>query len=326
MTSYEVIRAAIEGTGPDRLPLIFGTLGISDVHWVGWGPSEGWQPAAPNADEWGCIWQKSEMKNMGQVKGHPLEDLSAMDRFPWPKADIASRFRDTPNHLAQAGDKYVVAGIFMVLWERIHTLHGFERTLEDLHLNRSGIEELADRILDYHIGIIDQLAARFPGRIHGISMTDDQGSQQGMFISPRMWREVFLPRYRRLFDAIHRHGMHAWIHSCGKVNDVVELYIEAGLDSVNLQQPRALGIEEMGRRYQGRICFETLCDIQATLPFKGAREIEEEAKLLLDRWATDDGYFILSDYGDGDAIGVPIEKKQIMLDAFRKHDRWRGKA
>ena len=44
---------------------------------------------------------------------------------------------------------------------------------------------------------------------------------------------------------------------------------------------------------------------------------------MLDRWATAGGGFILSDYGDGAAIGVPLEKKRIMLDAFLEADPWR---
>ena len=51
--------------------------------------------------------------------------------------------------------------------------------------------------------------------------------------------------------------MHAWMHSCGHVNDIVGEWIDCGLDVVNLQQPRNLGIEEIGARYRGKICFET---------------------------------------------------------------------
>ncbi len=32
--------------------------------------------------------------------------------------------------------------------------------------------------------------------------------------------------------------------------------------------------------------------------------------------ATPEGGFILNGYGDGDAIGVPLEKKRIMLEAL----------
>jgi hypothetical protein len=96
------------------------------------------------------------------------------------------------------------------------------------------------------------------------------------------------------------------------------------LDVINLQQPRALGIREIGQQFRGCICLESLCDIQHTLPFKDADEIREEAELLLEQWGTPDGGFILSDYGDGAAIGVELEKKRIMLDAFREADPWRS--
>ena len=107
------------------------------------------------------------------------------------------------------------------------------------------------------------------------------------------------------------------------MNEIIGGMIASGVDSLNLQQPRALGIEEIGRRFAGKVCFYAVCDIQHTLPFKGKEAIEEEAALLLDRWGTDRGGFVLADYGDGEAIGVPVEKKQWMYDAFVKHDRWR---
>ena len=93
---------------------------------------------------------------------------------------------------------------------------------------------------------------------------------------------------------------------------------------LNLQQPTVLGIEEIGAEFAGRVCFQSLCDIQKTLPNKGAEEIVREARSLIEHWGTDAGGFILSDYGDGVAIDVPLEKKQIMFDAFLKADRWKS--
>ena len=154
-------------------------------------------------------------------------------------------------------------------------------------------------------------------------MTDDWGTQQAAFISMDLWRDFFFPRYKRIFDAMHEGGQDVWVHSCGKVNEIIQGYIDAGVDAVNLQQPRALGIEKVGKAFAGKICFQSLCDIQHTLPFKGPEEIRREARLLLERWGTEDGGFILSDYGDGAAIGVALDKKQIMLDAFLEADPWR---
>jgi uroporphyrinogen-III decarboxylase len=225
-----------------------------------------------------------------------------------------------------AEGKYVRTGIFMLLFERMHALHGFEATLADLYLERECIEALADRIVAVDLGIIENLHRRYGDRIHGFSFTDDWGTQQAVFVRPVLWDAFFKPRYKTLFDAVHDAGWHIWMHSCGKVNDYLEGLIEIGLDAINLQQPRALGIEEIGRQFRGRICFESLCDIQHTLPFKTAEEIRAEAALLLHEWATPAGGFVLSDYGDGGAIGVPPETKQIMLDAFREADPWRRTA
>jgi hypothetical protein len=324
MSSYEIVRHALEFDGPERLPLIFESLGISDVHSLKWNQiGTGDRELRRTVDEWGCTWERSEMNNMGQVKGHPLANWTDLAKYRWPDPDDSGYYEGMEGRFEGSEGKYVRTGIFMLLFERMHALHGFEATLTDLYLERERIEELADRIVEVDLAIIENIRWRFGDRIHGFSFTDDWGTQQAVFVRPALWDQFFKPRYRRLFDAIHAAGWHIWMHSCGKVNDYIEGLIEIGLDAINLQQPRALGIEEIGRRYRGRICFESLCDIQHTLPFKSPDEIREEAALLLREWATPAGGFILSDYGDGSAIGVPPETKQIMLDAFRRADPWR---
>ena len=324
MSSYEVVRRAIEFEHPERLPLRFEALGLTDVHDVPWNQiGTGDKTKRQTTDEWGCLWVRSNVDNMGQVKGHPLADWRAWDHFRWPDPDDTAFYDGMEARFAGSDGKYVTTGIFMLLFERMHALHGFENTLADLYLERERIETLADRIVAFDLSIVENIARRFPGGIHGFAFSDDWGTQQATFISPRLWDEFFKPRYGRIFDAIHAAGWHVWMHSCGKVNAIIESLIEIGLDVINLQQPRALGIEEIGRQFRGRICFESLCDIQHTLPFKGAGEIREEAALLLERWATPEGGFILSDYGDGQAIGVELEKKQIMLEAFLEIDPWR---
>jgi hypothetical protein len=197
--------------------------------------------------------------------------------------------------------------------------------LTDLYLNRPLMERLADRIVEFDCEIVRQVSSRFPGRIDGFTFTDDWGTELALFVHPKFWREFFMPRYRRIFDACHAAGWDVWMHSCGKVNDIIAPLIDIGCNVINLQQPRALGIEDVGLHFAGKICFQSLCDIQHTLPMKSDAEIRAEAKLLLDCWATDAGGFILGDYGDGRAIGVPDSKKRVMFDAFMEYDRWRRK-
>ncbi|MFP4027048.1 MAG: uroporphyrinogen decarboxylase family protein [Candidatus Brocadiia bacterium] len=317
MTPYEIVRRAIEFDKPKRIPIRLGTIGFDDCCWVGWKPPENWEARAENVDEWGCRWERpTTVQNMGQVKGHPLEDWRELENYLAPDPHIPSRFRDTEEQLQEAGEKYVVIGCGFTLFERMYYLRGYQNLLTDFYTQPKRVDELAEKVVQFPIGIAEEVGKRFRGRIHGFAMTDDWGTQQQSTISIPMWRRFFKERYRRLFDAIHDAGMHAWMHSCGKVNEVIEEWVDVGLDVVNLQQPTLLGIKEIGQRYRGRICFETLCDIQKTLPGGSPEEIRAEARELLKEWATSEGGFILSDYGDGAAIGAADEQKQIMWRAF----------
>jgi len=48
--------------------------------------------------------------------------------------------------------KYIASSIFMLLFERMHSLHGFENTLRDLALEDERVEMLADRIVEIDLG------------------------------------------------------------------------------------------------------------------------------------------------------------------------------
>ena len=122
-----------------------------------------------------------------------------------------------------------------------------------------------------------------------------------------MWREWF---------------PHAWMHTDGKINAILEDLIEIGVDVVQLEQPRLLGIEEIGGQFSGRICFQSQCDIQLTLPLGDLDAIRTEARLLLQRWSTPQGGFVVMDYDD-EHIGVPVAKRQTMLRTFVEADPWR---
>lgn len=325
MNSREIVTRAIEFRTPERLPVIFPRFGICDTLGVGWNQTgTGPREQKHTLDEWGCEWARSEIDNMGQVKGHPLESWENLDHFRWPDASDPAFYTGMEQRFACSEGKYVTTGIFMLLFERMHALRGFQNVLEDLYMERERVEMLADRITAFNLEIIANIAARFPGQIQGFTCTDDWGTQQDTFISPRLWLEFFQPRYRKIVAACHAAGWHVWMHSCGKINRLIPGLIDAGIDVLNLEQPRALGIEEVGRQFGGKICFSSGCDIQSTLPFKDQGEIRAEARLLLDSWARPEGGFILADDENDHDLGTPPEKKRYALEAFLEFDPWKA--
>ena len=56
------------------------------------------------------------------------------------------------------------------------------------------------------------------------------------------------------------------------LNQFVPLFIDLGVDVMNMQQSRNYGLVEFGRQFRGQVCFLATVDIQTTLP----RGIEAE--------------------------------------------------
>ena len=325
MTSRERVIRAIEFQKPDKLPIRFESLGVDDTFCLRWKQiGAGDESKRESYDEWGCRWERADDCNMGQIKYHPLESWDSYPAFVFPNPNDPALYEDMYRQLAENGkDKYIFVDIFMLLFERLHSLRGFENVLMDLYEEPELLGDLADKIVEYDLAIIRNIKERFPTQIQGFTCSDDWGTEQNTFMSVEMWRDFFKPRYAKIFDACKANGWHVWLHSCGKINNFMEDFIDLGIRVLNLQQPCVLDIEVFGKQYAGRICFATLCDIQHTLPFKSIPEIKEEAALLCRCWATTRGGLILMDDDNGEALGISMEKRQAMMAEFVKCDPYK---
>jgi len=320
MSSREIVARAIEFRKPPRLPfwqhaVDFAPDDVCDC-WEMDRARAGWFFDHPGEDDWGCIWSTTAQKNMGQVVGHPIQDWAKLDSYRPPNPRDPFYFERLEGEMANAGERYVVVTSHFNLIERVHMLHGFTDTLMDLYAAPEKVEKLMDMVLEWRVEMLDELHRRFGDRVNGLFLTDDWGTQEAPFVRPEMFEELFLERYRTLAAAIHGHGWHFIMHSCGRINDLVPYMIAAGVDVLNMQQPRCYGIEEVGRRFAGKVAFLTTVDIQATLPSGDPAAVREEAELLVKHWGTADGGFIVFNYGDPEALGVKPDIAEVMFKAF----------
>jgi len=324
----EIVRRAIEFQEPPRLPFWQHECAhipddVCDC-WEMDRARKGWFFDHAVEDDWGCGWAATEQKNMGQVVHHPLEDWSKLATYHPPDPRDPFYYERIEATLADAGDRYVVVTCHFTLFERLHMLHGFSRTLEDLYLEPAKIEKLLDMILDFKLAQFDELHRRFGDRVHGLFLTDDWGTQEAPFVRPEMFEHFFLKRYRTLGAAIHGHGWHWILHSCGRINDFVPYFIDAGVDVLNMQQPQTYGIREIGERFAGKVCFLTTADIQKTLPSGDPAKVRAEVRDLVRFWSTPRGGLIVFNYGDASALGVDNRMSKVMFEAFAEQTSLSG--
>ncbi len=325
MERKEIVRRAIEFDTPPRLPFFIGSFwkqklvdfpnDVCDC-WEMDHQKAGWYFDHAVEDDWGCKWHTTDVNNMGQVVYNPLEDWSKLSTYRPPNPRDPFYFERIDDTIKDARDRYVVITSHFNLIERLEMLHGFAKTYEDFYLEPEKINRVLDMILEYKLNHINEAGKRFGDRVHGIFLTDDWGTQQSTFLSPDVFREFFFDRYKQLFDEVHSHGWHVILHSCGRINDFVPFFIEMGVDVINMQQPRAYGIKELGEAFAGKVCFLSTVDIQATLPKCNPDAVRAEVRELVENWSTPKGGFIVFNYGDSEAIGTTDEISQVMFEAF----------
>jgi hypothetical protein len=182
----------------------------------------------------------------------------------------------------------------------------------DRHLAAEAASEKGDR----HLAAGAARSQSPFSRIDAAAMADDWGAQDRAFLSLKMFREFFKPRYQKWFDAIKALGLHTWMHSCGKINTIVPELIDCGLEVINNQQPNTVGVREFGDALRGKICFEAIVDTQHTLPRGTYDEIRQQARDICQYYGTPAGGLIASDYNDAEAIGVTTDRRYVMFEAF----------
>lgn len=336
MTGYEIIKANVNFTGPERIGLRFDRIaGVGDVCRIFVLPaknareegtytvSKKVRPRNGEYDEWGCYWESEDEtgSDMGQPTNRPIAGLEDYNAYQCPDPRAEGRFDGLEEALAQAESKglYVQLNSPQCIFERMHFLRGFDDTLMDCMMEPEIVAELAKKLADYQIGIIEEAYRLGKGRIHCYDTTDDWGTQQSLMIPPDIFREIFKPQYKRIFDKCHECGMDIRFHTDGKINEILEDLIEVGVNILNIHQPRLVGIDEVSSVARGRVCFEAAVDIQTTMPTGDKALIEQEVKELVEKWATPKGGLIGVEYGYLKAIGTTKESMLYALDCFQKY-------
>lgn len=336
MDSYEIMKRNITFDYPERVGLRFNSLGVSDVFRIFVQPPVNCRPAtiqsvrmdkkirtAPGqADEWGCTWESLEEEgsgDMGQVLNPPLKDLDDVATYPFPDPYDRHHFDGLEEALAISGGKFVQLNSPFCLFERLHFLYGFSETLRDLALDQQKMEKLIDKVIAYQIGIVEMAGKLGKGRIHCFDTTDDWGTQTNMFISPKMWRNIFKPRYKRLIDTIHANEMVIRFHTDGRINAIFPDLIELGIDILNVHQPLLLGIDDVAEKLSGKICLEVSADVQLTLPSCNEQKIQNEIKEIIQKWSTPKGGLIGVEYRYGKMLGISEQALRWELEAFQRY-------
>ena len=337
MDSRQRVYRAIEMTGPDRVPVMHGTLpgaiarhgqALEDLYRrypedvVNVGEATfgefGSEVGTASRDPWGCLWVRRSDEHKGQVTYHPLADWDALADYRPPDLAGDEIIDAVARRLeANADEKYTVAEAY-TFWQRIYYLHGFKATVTDLLLEPERMARLRDMVLDVLLRRLQRL-----GDLHqldGVRFCEGWGTQRALLIRPRLWREFFKPAYAKMFDVVRRSGKHVWVHCYGMIEEIIPDLVEIGVDVLN-PQLSCMNRQRLRRLILGRLCLLGDVDRQRTLPRGTPEEVRAVVRADIDTFASPAGGLIAHGKVAGD---MPLANIEAMLDemvCYGTHDR-----
>lgn len=313
LPAKDVVLRAIERRDPSRLPINYYNrdFDCSDTITTGPAKASGFVPDSPGRDEWGYIWKTLD-GTMGQPQAPPLADVTRLAGYTPPDPTAPGRFEHFSEVIDTYPCRFLRVGTGITGFNQAIFLRGFEEFLIDLYSDRAMAKRILDLVFNYENAMIDQFC-QFP--FDAVVFADDWGTQQGLLISPNVWREVFRPRYAEQFARIHKAGKKVCFHSCGNIAEIIGDLIDIGVDVIELLQPDIFGIEWLGQEFGGQVCFCCSVDHQRRAISGTRDEIFAYVEKLVYTLGAFHGGFIgyIEDYR---SLGMSEETYQNIREAF----------
>jgi uroporphyrinogen decarboxylase len=318
MTSRELVYQTMRFQSPQRLPYDLAEPWGSDFYWVDMFPSPDYRPWGESAfDEWGAYWENIGVSKLGEVKDFPLKDWRDFDQLHIPDIHDPARWQVLDGLRERVGDRFVIASGISI-YERVHFIRGLENTWADIHENPQELGRLIDVLVEMNLASIQKYAA---AGADGFFFCDDWGLQNRLMISPKAWRAIWKPRYKRIYEAAHQAGLLTILHSCGYIVDILDDLIEIGLDAIHMDQQENMGLELLGQRFGGRLTFFSPVDIQNTMVYGSTDQIRAYCWRMASLLGRPTGGFLPRWYSDPVGAGHRPEAVQAMCEEFVKVSR-----
>ena len=239
-------------------------------------------------DMWHTPHQYTEVGDYYAIAGQPLGDpelsQSDLEAFPWPDPDHPGMFSGLAEQARQwcASTNYVVGadGIKVGVLQIAAQLRGYDKLFMDFALNPSLAEALLGKITDLICQMYVHYLRAVGPYVQVVVITDDQGTQKSLMISPAMFRRFIKPNLMRVIEAIKTTAeVKVLMHCDGAIRPIIPDLIEIGVDILNPIQTVVKGLEDtrsLKAEFGKQICFHGAIDVQQFLPNATPETVRQE--------------------------------------------------
>jgi len=205
-----------------------------------------------------------------------------------------SMFVEKIKKLHDKTDYAIMLAVGCNLFEMGTWLRGMDNFLCDIMMDKKGVGRLLDKLVEGYMALLERVLDGVKDYVDVLQFGDDLGSQQGPFIPPKIFGEIFKPRYKKMWDFVHDNSdCKVFLHSCGSVYEELPHLVEAGLDILNPVQTTAANMDarKLRKEFGKDLTFwGGGCNTRDVLPNKSPKEVEADVKERMEIFAEGGGF------------------------------------
>jgi uroporphyrinogen decarboxylase len=238
-------------------------------------------------DEWG-IGSVPTVHEIPDFKYHPLKQcvsVEEIDDYPWPDLGEDYRYKEVVSRTREFQERgYAVCGeMYQTIFETAWLMRDMQDFMVDLLLH----EKIAHAICEHITEIRIRQARNFArAGVDILRLGDDMVSQQGLMMSKQTYRNFFRYHIQKIILAAKEVNpdIIIFMHSCGRVEDLVDDLIVAGVEVLNPLQPECNDLHLIQAKYKDRLSFWGGIGVQSVMPHGSPDDVrvkvQETAELL----------------------------------------------
>jgi uroporphyrinogen decarboxylase len=247
----------------------------------------------------------------GSIKS--LVDLENLE----PPTPLADQLRHLERYLRAAlGTGVGIIPNLTSFFDSAMLAIGVTASLYLFHDNRPLLEKLMDILLEHQEKVMQAVLDRFSADVALVMVNDDIGYNSGLLIHPKMFMEIFPHRMKQLIAPAKNHGKLVLMHTDGKMEDILPILYEIGVNIAHPIEPESNNIFEVKKKWAGKMAL--IGNIPTPLlAYGSAAEVVEMVREYCARLAPGGGYALGSSTSIMD--GVRPENFVAMIEAVHKY-------
>lgn len=245
-------------------------------------------------------WRKKSFKygSYCEFAEHPLSDVKSYESYKWPDPFeiYKNEFELYRDLIANDGKEYaILGGCACTMFEACWYLRGLENFLTDFYLNKDFAVELLDRTMEISLNISRKLVEM---GVDIIWWGDDVSNERGPYINPKLFYELLKPRYAKMVDEVKKINKNVKVafHCDGKIDWVIEDFIDIGFDILNPLQPDVNNVSEIKKKYGKKLAFWGNVDTRRIMTKGTFSDVAEEVRNVIEVLSPGGGHILCTNH------------------------------